>query len=104
MTVRSTELAPQGNKVGRAKTSKGEVLRYEVTGELTRIVGPKGKKKLVLQQVRFTDGKQQLRLGYYVLGQTGDRKDSWIWGRNAPFLDASELQELVGEAKKNGWI
>lgn len=103
--IRNAKLSPNGNKTGSAKTPDGRILRYEIVDEIEKIVGKKAGKKLVLQKILFSDGRSQLRLGYYVLGQKeGNMKGHWVWGRNAPFMDFPEFQNLLESAKTKGWI
>jgi len=114
MALRNTEVSDRGLKIGRSKTSSGNVLKYEIEKTIELVVGYAGRKKLVLQKVRYIDGREQLRLGYYVKGtekvpsdKTGKvRKptDNWVWGRNAPFLDMDQFARIVEEARSAGWL
>ena len=102
---RNTKVSPEGNKTGSAKTPDGTILRYEILDEIVKITGKNAGKKLVLQKILFSNGRNQLRLGYYVLGQKeGNMKDHWVWGRNAPFMDLAEFQALIESAKSKGWL
>jgi len=103
--ARNITLSRSGNKTGSAKTPDGRVLRYEIVDEIEKSAGKKDTKKLVLQKILFSDGRSQLRLGYYVLGQKeGNMKGKWVWGRNAPFMDLTEFQSLIESAKLKGWL
>lgn len=104
MNTRKTELTIEGKKIGRAISPAGVIVEYEVTDEIVDIVGPQKRKKLVLQKICFKDGREQVRLGYYVLGQKGDMDGRWVWGRNAPFLDFTEFQNIIQQAQSKGWI
>ena len=104
MNARSTEISSHGNRTGKAKTATGLVLHFEIVGEVSELVGAQKNKKLVFQQIRFTDGREQIRIGYYVMGQKGDMIDRWVWGRNAPLMDVKELASLLKQANAKGWL
>ena len=114
MANRVTEVSDRGLKIGRSRTPSGRVLKYEIEKTIELLVGPADRKKLVLQKVRYTDGREQLRLGYYVKGSEKDLSDKtgksrkptekWIWGQNAPFLDLAQFAKIVEDARAVGWL
>jgi hypothetical protein len=58
----------------------------------------------VLEKLRFSDDSVELRLGYWVIGRQGGRKDKWSWGESAPFIPPQDLEKIVKIAKEKGMI
>ncbi len=61
-------------------------------------------KVIYLQQVKFDNGKEELRLCYYIIGKIGRTKGKWVFGQFAILLSAGDLREIIAAAKAKGWI
>ncbi len=74
------------------------------------------KKVFVMERLRIikTDGKAayhktvkddiEYRLGYYIVGQIGNRKNKWTWGQFCPMIPQNDFDKLLKQAKKEGVI
>lgn len=62
------------------------------------------KKKFVLQEILFEDGKKELRVGYYIIGKKPRSKDKWVWGQFCPLFPKKDLERLIQKAKNKGII
>lgn len=62
------------------------------------------KKKFVLQEILFEDGKKELRVGYYIIGEKPRSKDKWVWGQFCPLFPKKDLERLIQKAKNKGII
>lgn len=47
---------------------------------------------------------QDYRIGYWIVGKIGSRKDKWTWGQFCPFIPIDDFEKLIGKAKKDGTI
>lgn len=74
------------------------------------------KKVFVLERLRNikTDGKAayrktvrediEYRLGYYIVGQIGNRKNRWTWGQFCPMIPKNDFDKLIKQGKAEGVI
>lgn len=74
------------------------------------------KKVFILERLKAvkTDGKTayrktnregiEYRLGYYIVGQIGNRKNKWTWGQFCPMIPKNDFNKLLKQAKKEGVI
>jgi hypothetical protein len=81
-------------KEGKNRLADGSEHRFEVVGEIRRTQSDLPSKILMLQKVRFEDGAEELRLGYYIIGKKGRMKGRWTWGQFAPFVPAEDWDEV----------
>jgi len=62
-------------------------------------------KIVLLQKCRHADSTvTEYRLGYYIIGKRGRMLGKWTWGQFATFVPVEDLQRLVNEAKRVGWL
>jgi hypothetical protein len=101
MSPRATELDPSGKKIGVAIATNGKKVKFVIQDEVSVLEGQT--KKIVFQRLVFTDDKEQYRLGYYVLGRSGDMKEKWVWARSAPMIFPEHFVQLVEQARAAGW-
>lgn len=74
------------------------------------------KKVFILERLRKikTDGTAayqpttkdniEYRIGYYIVGQIGNRKNVWTWGQFCPMIPQNDFDKLLKQAKKEGVI
>lgn len=74
------------------------------------------KKVFVFERLRpiRTDGESaymksvsndfEYRIGYYIVGRIGNRKDQWTWGQFCPMIPGKDFNKLMEKAKKEGVI
>jgi hypothetical protein len=53
---------------------------------------------VVLQLVRFDDGRKEIRLGYYIIGKKPKMRGRWVWGQYATFMLTRVFQSLIRKA------
>lgn len=49
-------------------------------------------------------GSREYRIGYYMIGKNGNKKDRWTWGQYCPMIPAEDLIPLLEKAKNEGVI
>jgi hypothetical protein len=60
---------------------------------------------LVFQRIRYDDGREELRLGYYAIGKKeGRMKGKWCWGQYALMAPACDFQAVIKMATEKGWL
>jgi hypothetical protein len=62
------------------------------------------KKTFVLQEIEFEDGKQEIRVGYYIIGKKPKMKDKWVWGQFCPMFPKVDLEKLIEKGRESGII
>lgn len=62
-----------------------------------KIIQPVTHKKLKLDEIQY-------RIGYYMVGKNGNRKNKWTWGESCPFIPKEDFNKLIEEAKKDKTI
>ena len=58
-------------------------------------------------EVAYKAGKTdraEYRIGYYMLGRIGKRRDKWVWGQSAPLIPHEDLFKLIELAKREGTL
>lgn len=94
--------------IGKSGTLKippdGKVLRFKIVDEIRRAQSDLPEKIIVLQRIEFEGGKEEFRLGYYVIGKRPKMKGKWVWGQFATFLPKKDFVAVFREAEKRGWF
>ena len=49
-------------------------------------------------------GSIEYRIGYYIIGKIGKKKDKWTWGQFCPIIPQEDLDKLIKKAEKEGTI
>lgn len=49
-------------------------------------------------------GYKEYRIGYWIVGKTGNRAGKWTWGQFCPFIPIDDFNKLIDKAKKEGTI
>lgn len=99
---------PAPKTVGKRGTLKvppnGELLRFTVIDEITRFQSDLESKVICLQRLRFDDGREEVRLGYYVIGKLPRMRGRWVWGQFATLVPLEDFASLVHEARRRRWF
>jgi hypothetical protein len=82
----------------------GKQLRFTVIDEIVQVQSDLPSKQICLQRVRFEDGREEVRLGYYIIGKKPRMKDKWVWGQYATFLPMKDFKYLVAQAQRRRWF
>ena len=49
-----------------------------------------------------TVGEVQYRIGYYIVGQIGNKNNKWTWGQYTPMISKNDFEKLIDLAKQEG--
>lgn len=99
--TRSTSRTSDGKAKG-ATTNPDGTKRHFVIEDVVEILEGDAK-RIVLQLLRFSDGRLQYRFGYYVLSAKNELGDRWIWVRNTLQIYPEHLAVLLKMAGEKGW-
>jgi hypothetical protein len=91
-------------KRGSASMPDGRRLHFTITDEFHVEQSGRPGKLIYLQLIKFDDGREQLRLGYYIIGKKPAMRGRWVWGQFATFMPAVDFREIVNLAEQRGWI
>jgi hypothetical protein len=80
------------------------VLRFTITDEVRSFADSRRTKVVVLQLVRFDDGRKEVRLGYYIIGKKPKMRGRWVWGQYATFMLTRVFQSLIRKAIERQWF
>ena len=99
---------PPPNNVGeavRAKHPDGRTRHHKVVDELHIYQKGSRTKLIYLQKITLENGKEELRLGYYIIGKKKGRMfGRWVWGQYATFLPACDFRKIIKMATARGWL
>ncbi len=89
-------------KWGQMTTINDEKWRFKIKKYVTLPQSDYPEKVFVLQEILLPNGKEELRIGYYIIAKKGKRKGKWAWGQFCPFIPKKDLEELIRRAKTKG--
>ena len=92
-----------GKKTHR-KTIDGKPMIYEVVDEDIFLAPSNNRKAFCLHKLRFADGKEQIRISYYMIAEKPRMKGKWAFGQFAPMMTKEEMSIIFEKAKSKGWI
>lgn len=49
-------------------------------------------------------GDIEYRLGYYIVGQIGKKKNKWVWGQFCPLIPSEDFNRLLEKARTEGTL
>jgi hypothetical protein len=61
-------------------------------------------KLFCLHKLRHSDGREEYRIGYYMIAHKPRMKGKWSWGQYAPIMTAQEMAEIWNRVFAKGWI
>jgi hypothetical protein len=76
-----------------------EKLGFQILDEIRQPQSDLPSKIIVLQKIKFDDGRFELRLGYYIIGKRPGMKGKWTWGQYATFLPLKDFRSIIKEAE-----
>lgn len=82
----------------------GEVFHFEIVDEVRKFQDDSKTKIIVLQLIKFDDGKKEIRLGYYIIGKKPKMRGRWVWGQYAALMPAQIFHSVIQQATKKGWF
>jgi len=83
----------------------GNKQHFTVLDEVTQVQSTYRDKVIYLQRIQFeNDGRIELRIGYYIIGKKPKMAGKWVWGQYATMMPAKDLQSIIHQAIKKGWI
>lgn len=79
---------------------------FTITDEIQRPqTGAEDKKIICLQRVRFDDdNREEVRLGYFVIGKKPKMLGRWVWGQYATFMPLRDFKWIIRQAEEKGWF
>ena len=93
--------------IGKTGTSEmppnGEIIRYVVKDEVRAFQNARKDKIVILQLMEFEDKRNEIRIGYYIIGKLPKMRGRWVWGQFAAFMPISIFRQLIRKATKKGW-
>jgi hypothetical protein len=62
-------------------------------------------KLIYLQKMKFeSDGREELRLGYYIIGKRKRMRGRWVWGQFATMIPMVDFRRVIVRAEARGWL
>lgn len=92
-----------GRKTHR-KTIDGEPMIYEVIDEDIFLAPSNDKKAFCLHKLKFEDGREMIRIAYYMIAVKPRMRGKWAFGQFAPMMTTEEMAIIFERAKAKGWI
>ncbi len=83
----------------------GSPMEYKVIDEIVHIPESNPGKAIYLQLLQFADdGRQEMRLCYYMIAHKPRAKGKWAYGQYATMIRKEDLEAIIAKAKRKGWI
>jgi hypothetical protein len=84
------------------KDIHGQPMSYTIVGEDVFLAksSPGKNKAFAIHKLRFSDGREQFRIGYYMIAERPRVKGKWACGQFAPMMTSEEMAEIFDRAKK----
>ena len=99
---------PAPSNIGKrrtAKTPSGKRFYFAIEDEIHISQSDKPNKLIYLQRLEFeSDGRVELRLGYYVIGKKPAMRRRWVWGQFATMIPVEDFRSIIQRAKRKGWL
>jgi len=96
------QLPSRKGRVTTFKNIHGRRETYTVVDEEV-FVAPESQAKdkaFAIHKLKFDDGREEFRIGYYRIAQRPRMKGKWAWGQYAPMMTAKEMTEIFYRAEK----
>ncbi|HKO19198.1 MAG TPA: hypothetical protein VJU82_09965 [Acidobacteriaceae bacterium] len=91
-------------KVTQRKGIDGSPLIYEVEDEEVFVAPSNAGKAFSLQKLRFSDGRIEFRICYYMIAHKPRMKGKWAFGQFAPMMTPQELEMIMDIVCQKGWV
>ncbi len=92
------------NKTTKIKRIDGSPLEYTVVEEEVFHALSNTGKAFCLHKIKHSSGKEEFRIGYYMIAHKPRMKGKWAWGQYAPMMTAEEMKMIFDHVKEKGWI
>jgi len=92
------------NKTTKTKNIDGNPFEFKIVEEEIFPAPSNSRKAFCLHKIRHASGKEEFRIGYYMISQRPRMKGKWAWGQYAPIMTAEEMRMIFERAKAKGWI
>ncbi len=97
-------LPSRRGKTTRRKDINGRPMVYKVVDEVVFVAGGNHKKAFAIHKLEYGDGREEFRIGYYMIAVRPRAKGKWAWGQFAPMMTREEMAEIFKRLRKKGWI
>jgi hypothetical protein len=92
-------------KVTRRNYIDGRPMVYTVLDEIVYVPETNLGKAFYLQLLRFEDdGREEMRLCYYMIGHRPRARGKWLFGQFAPMICRKDFDAIMTQAREKGWI
>jgi hypothetical protein len=95
---------PRLGRETRTKTIDGKPMIYKVIDEDCFLASSNPRKAFCLHKLRFEDGRERFRIGYYMIAVKPRMRGKWAWGQFAPIMTGQEMKMIYERVKKKGWL
>ncbi len=103
--VKIPPFIPRLGKPRRITSITGKVVHFVVEDQIERPQTGYPRKMIVLQKIRFVeDGRIELRIAYYMVGEKPGARGKWVWAQYAPLIPQADFRWIIREAKRRGWL
>jgi hypothetical protein len=93
-------LPTRKGKKTHLKTIHGHPTSYEVVDEDVFVALSDPDKAFAIHKLKYNDGSEEFRIGYYMIAQRPRMKGKWAWGQYAPMMTEKEMADIFDRAEK----
>jgi hypothetical protein len=91
-------------KTSHRKSIHGNPITYTVIDEVVFLAEANPNKSFAIHKLEFSDGREEFRIGYYMIAHRPRVRGKWAWGQYAPMMTKDDMAAIFKHAKARGWI
>lgn len=77
---------------------------FTIVDEVRKFQDSSQSKIIVLQRIRFSNDRTEVRLGYYIIGKKPKMRGKWVWGQYATFMPERIFRSIFKQTVIRGWF
>ena len=87
-------------KTTKLQDIRGHEKSYEVVAEDVFLAQSNPDKAFAVHKLKWDDGREEFRIGYFMIAHRPRMKGKWAWGQYAPMMTEIEMIEIFQRAEK----
>lgn len=98
------QLPTRKGKTSTRKDINGGPMVYAVADEDVFIAPSNPEKAFAVHKLEFADGREEFRIGYYMIARRPRAKGKWAWGQYAPMMTREDMAAIFSRLRARGWV
>jgi hypothetical protein len=91
-------------KTSALKDIRDRPMVYKVAEEDVFLAPSNPNKAFALHKLEFDNGREEFRIGYYMIAERPRARGKWAWGQFAPMITREDMAAILDHLKARGWV